>query len=190
MKNYVKELNKVFLEIEATDDKGKVVILDKAIEKVVSLILAQKKTGNKVIVIGNGGSASIASHTAIDLLKNAKVPAIAFNDSSLLTCLSNDLGYEFVFQKPIEMLSGKGDILFSISSSGKSKNIVNAALEAKQRGCFVITMSGFDRRNPLRKLGRINFYVPSGSYGHVELAHAAICHCVTDRIIEKNNLNG
>ena len=190
MKNYVKELNKVFSEIEATDDKERAIIPDKAIEKVVSLVLAQKRVGNKAIVIGNGGSAAIASHTAIDLLKNAKVPAIAFNDSSLLTCLSNDLGYEYVFQKPIEMLSGRGDVLFSISSSGKSKNIENATREAKKSGCLVITMSGFNRQNPLRKLGRINFYVPSSSYGHVELAHAAICHCITDKIIEKNNLNG
>jgi len=190
MKNFIKELNEVFSKIEVTDEKGKAVSLDKAIKRTVSLVLAHKRAGNKTIVIGNGGSASIASHTAIDLLKNANIPAIAFNDSSLITCLSNDLGYEFVFQKPVEMLSKKGDVLFSISSSGKSKNIVNASKAAKRKGCSVVTMSGFSSRNPLKKLGRINFYVPSGSYGYVEIAHAAICHCITDRLIEKNNSNG
>lgn len=186
MKNYIKELNKVFSKIEVTDDKGKAVVLDKAIEKTVSIVLAQKKTGKKTIIIGNGGSASIASHTVVDLLKNARIPAIAFNDPSLITCLSNDLGYDYVFQKPIEMLSEKGDILFSISSSGRSKNIINAAHEAKRKGCFLVTMSGFGKENPLRKLGRINFYVPSASYGYIEIIHSAICHCITDRLIERN----
>ena len=143
-----------------------------------------------MILIGNGGSASIASHIATDFLKNAEIPALAFNDSSLITCLSNDLGYEYVFQKPLEMLAKKGDILFSISSSGKSENILNAVKEAKSKGCFLITCSGFNKKNPLRKLGDINFYIPSYAYGYVEIAHLVICHSVVDKIIEKVNSHG
>ena len=184
MKNYIKELTDLLSRIDITDDKGKIFILDEAIAKVVDLIVARKEKGNKVIFVGNGGSASIASHMATDLLKNAGIPAIAFNDSSLITCLGNDLGYEYIFAKPIEILAEKGDILFAISSSGKSRNILNATAQAKEKGCFLVTMSGVRPDNPLRKAGNINFYVPSGSYGYVEIIHLAICHCVADAMIE------
>jgi len=186
LKNYFNELLDMFHKIKVTNSSNVELNLDVAIHRVVKKILAKKNKDNKVIIIGNGGSASIASHIATDFLKNAKVPAMTFNDSSLITCLSNDLGYAYVFQKPIELLARKGDILFAISSSGKSKNILNATKEAKRKGCFLITLSGFAKKNPLRKLGDLNFYLPSGSYGFVEIAHLAICHCIADKVIEKN----
>lgn len=184
MNKYIKGLNSLLLEIEVTDVSSKTLSFDAAITKIIDLIIAQNKKGNKIILVGNGGSASIASHIATDFLKNAGVPATAFNDSSLLTCLANDLGYEHVFQKPIEMLALKGDIAFCISSSGKSENILNAAKAAGKKGCVLITLSGFQQDNPLRKLGEINFYVPSYSYGYVEIIHLVICHCIADKIIE------
>jgi D-sedoheptulose 7-phosphate isomerase len=122
---------------------------------------------------------------ATDFLKNAKIAALAFSDSSLLTCLSNDLGYENVFKKPIEMLAQRGDIVFDISSSGCSKNILNAAIAAKRKGCILITLSGFKRNNPLRNLGDVNLYVPSNSYGYVESTHSVICHCINDYLLKK-----
>jgi D-sedoheptulose 7-phosphate isomerase len=73
-----------------------------------------------------------------------------------------------------------GDILIAISSSGQSENILNAVNAAKKKGLFVITMSGFSEKNPLRNLGDLNFYVPSKSYGHVEIAHLIICHTILD----------
>jgi len=189
-KQYFTELADIFQKIEVKDNKCKIISLDKAITQIVNLIINQSKKGNKVIFIGNGGSASIASHMAVDFLKNAKIPAIAFNDPSLLTCISNDFGYEYVFEKPIEMLSKKGDILFSISSSGKSKNILRATAMAKNKGCFVITLSGFRHNNPLRKMGRINFFVPSFAYGHVEISHLVVCHHITDTIMSNKSPNG
>jgi D-sedoheptulose 7-phosphate isomerase len=88
------------------------------------------------------------------------------------------------------MLAKKGDILFCISSSGKSKNILNAAKEAQKKNCFLITLSGFSKANPLKKLGNVNFYVPAKSYGYVEIAHLAICHCIVDTIIKNRKSNG
>ena len=190
MKNYIKELTEIFSKAEVIDGKGRALEMDQAVSKVVDLIISQKAKGNKVIFIGNGGSASIASHMATDLLKNANVPALAFNDPSLITCLSNDLGYERVFAKPIEMLARKGDVLFSISSSGKSKNILNAVSQARQIGCYLITLSGFAPDNPLRKTGDVNFYIPSSLYGYVEIAHQAICHCIIDVLTESHSSNG
>ena len=179
------ELTNLLSGIETTDSARQALDFQKAISQVSKLISGQSKKGNKIIFIGNGGSASIASHIATDFLKNLKIPALAFNDSSLLTCLSNDLGYEYVFSVPIGILAKKGDILFAISSSGKSKNILNAATQGKKKGCIVIGLSGFSLQNPLRNMGDINFYVPSSSYGAVEIAHLAICHAIVDILYKR-----
>ncbi len=178
--NQFLELINLLSGIETTDSSREALDFQKAIFQVAKLISRQSKKGNKMIFIGNGGSASIASHIATDFLKNLRIPSLAFNDSSLLTCLSNDLGYERVFSVPIDVLAKKGDILFAISSSGKSKNILNAASSAKKKGCFVIGLSGFASHNPLRSMGNLNFYAPSSSYGAVEIAHLAICHALVD----------
>lgn len=187
--NPLLELGDLFLKIQATAFKDESISLEKAITQVYEVILRQNKKGRKVVIVGNGGSASIASHIVTDFVKNLKIPALAFNDSSLLTCLSNDLGYEKVFSAPIGVLAKKGDILFAISSSGKSKNILNAVSQARRSGCFVVSFSGFSADNPLRRLGDINFYVPSLSYGAVEIAHLALCHSIVDILYPHTNCN-
>lgn len=179
------ELSNLLLEIQATDSKRKSIGFEKVVTQACEVIKRQNKKGNKLIIVGNGGSASIASHIVTDFVKNLNIPALSFSDSSLLTCLSNDLGYEKVFSAPIGVLAKGGDILFAISSSGKSKNILNAVIEGKRKGCFVITFSGFLPANPLRKMGSLNFYVPSSSYGAVEIAHLAICHAIVDFLYKK-----
>lgn len=183
-KNYLKDLSGIFSKIQVTDKAGKALAFSKAMKRLVGLICSLDKENNKVMFIGNGGSASIASHMATDFLKNGLIPALAFNDPSAITCLANDLGYESIFQKPLELLARRGDILFAISSSGKSCNILNAVKEVKRRRCFLVTLSGFNKDNPLRKSGDINFYIPFESYGYVEITHLAICHCLIDTIIE------
>lgn len=149
----------------------------------VRCIREAARRGNKLIFIGNGGSACIASHQAIDFWKNGRIKAVSFNDAALLTCISNDFAYESVFEKPVEMFAEAGDILLAISSSGRSKNIINAAKMACKKRLKVITLSGFDAGNALRRYGDINFYIPSHSYGVVEISHLAICHCMLDHII-------
>ncbi len=151
------------------------------VKSAIEVILSAKK----VIFIGNGASAAIASHMAADYSKNGKIPAITFNDSALLTCVSNDCGYQNVFKKPIELFAEQGDVLIAISSSGKSENIINGAEAAKSKGCKVITLSGFSADNPLSKLGDINFYVPSDKYSHVEIIHHSICHYMLDIIMSE-----
>jgi D-sedoheptulose 7-phosphate isomerase len=136
--------------------------------------------GNKIMFIGNGGSAGIASHLAIDFSKNGGLRAMAFNDSSALTCLGNDLGYENVFAKQIEFHGRAGDLLVAISSSGRSPNILNAVKTARAANCKVVTFSGFTEDNDLRNVGDINFFVRSKEYGFVEVAHLALCHAILD----------
>lgn len=177
-------LTKLFSQVQASERSGKKRAIDSAFSAVRTLVLKHARSGKKVMLVGNGGSASVASHIAVDLLKNVGIPALAFNDASFLTCLSNDLGYESVFAKPIEMLSGKGDVLFAISSSGKSANILAAVAQARRNGCTVITFSGFKKGNPLRTRGDMNFYVPSSSYGDVEIVHLALCHAIVDSLMK------
>jgi len=181
------KLKELFEEIAATDDKGAELPLNEAFEASVKMLLEEAGNGRKIILIGNGASAAIASHIATDFWKNVGIKAIAFNDASGLTCISNDFGYEHVFKKPIEMFSDPGDILIAISSSGKSENIICAVKAAKANNLKIITLSGFDKDNYLRGMGDINFYIPSCSYGHIEVIHHSICHCLVDTIIKAKN---
>ena len=146
---------------------------------VIDEMLRAHSVGCKVMLIGNGGSAAIASHIAVDLSKNAGIRAMAFNDASALTCLANDYGYEDVFKKQILYHGVHGDVLVAISSSGKSPNILRAA-ETANNIMPVFTFSGFEADNPLRQVGDLNFYVPSCSYGLVETAHQLLLHYVVD----------
>ena len=154
------------------------------VEAACHLVVTQSKGGKKLMFIGNGASASIASHMSTDFWKNGGMRATAFNDASLLTCIGNDYGYRHVFEKPVEMFADPGDILVAISSSGKSENILRGVQAARGKGCKVITLSGFQVGNPLSLLGDINFYVPADEYGPVEILHTAICHGILDVIMK------
>jgi D-sedoheptulose 7-phosphate isomerase len=150
---------------------------------VCSRFKAARYEGRKIMLVGNGGSAAIASHMAIDLSKNAHVAATACNDPSVLTCLANDFGYSQVYAKQIQYYGMPGDILVAISSSGESANIINAVEAARHVGRVqVFTFSGFDHNNRLRGCGDINFWVPSHRYGFVELTHQIILHQIVDEL--------
>jgi D-sedoheptulose 7-phosphate isomerase len=153
------------------------------VARAVNEVKAVKSRGSTCFFIGNGGSAAIASHMAADFLKNGVIAAQCFNDGALTTCLANDLGYEHVFAKPIELHGRYEDVLFAISSSGKSRSITLAAETALRRSMKVITLSGFDPNNHLRQLGHINFHVNSDRYGVVEVTHHAICHAILDAVM-------
>lgn len=165
-----------------TRSAGKNMPFSEGLAVFMSKILAATNAGKKIIFVGNGGSASIASHMAIDYSKNGGIRAICFNDPAQLTCLANDCGYENVFSRSIEIQADPGDLVVAISSSGRSANILNAVEAAHKRKCLVVTLSGFIDSNPLRELGGLNFYVPSNEYGFVEITHLAICHAALDFI--------
>lgn len=154
------------------------------INKVCKLFLKLGKK-NKVILAGNGASASISSHAAIDLTKSAKVRAINFNEANLLTCFSNDYGYENWLLKALEFYSLPGDILVLISSSGNSPNIIKAATASKKLKIKLITLSGFSKTNKLSKKGLLNFHVPSSNYNVVENTHLAIILQIVENLIHK-----
>jgi|SRR3989338_2397249 len=183
VKNYYKNFVKLLDSIKVTDRRRNKLDFCEGVEIVCGVIKKQSGIGGKIFFIGNGGSAAIASHMAIDFWKNGGIRAIAFNDGSLLTCISNDFGYKHVFEKPLQMFANDGDVLVAISSSGKSENIMQGVDAAQSKGCSVITLSGFDKSNPLRSKGIYNFYVPASEYGPVEITHQYICHCILDTIM-------
>lgn len=192
MKEYLKKLTDVVDSMSVTSghDSGLWGLagmpqMQSALLQLVEHLKVNNRNGNKVIVIGNGGSAAIASHVAIDLNKNAGIRALALNDASALTCLSNDYGYDKVFAKQIEYHGRPREILVAISSSGKSLNILKAVEEARLFKMYIVTFSGFEPYNQLRQAGNMNFYVPSSEYGFVELAHQIFLHAVTDALGEQ-----
>ena len=158
---------------------------DKLLDEAVTLIKKTSSMGKKVIIAGNGGSAAIASHVAVDLTKNAGIRCVNFNEADLLTCLANDYGYEAWLSHAIKFYGDQGDLIILISSSGASKNILNGATAAKDLGIKVITLSGFSKENALRQLGDINFFADSKGYNIVEMTHHVWLVAMVDRIIGK-----
>jgi D-sedoheptulose 7-phosphate isomerase len=177
---YFATLEGLLRNAEVTDSSSQAVPLEHGCEWVRRSAHETHDGGNKIIFVGNGGSAGIASHLAIDFSKNGGLRSMAFNDPAALTCLGNDLGYENVFAKQIGFHARPGDLLIAISSSGRSPNILNAVKAARQSECRVVTYSGFTQDNDLRRAGDINFYVHSREYGFVEVSHLALCHAVLD----------
>ena len=153
---------------------------------VADLIKKTATAGGKVILAGNGGSAAMASHVAVDLVKAASIRAINFNEADLITCLANDFGYEHWMQKAIEYYANPFDLIILISSSGNSKNIINAAKYSRDNNLNLITLSGFSSNNLLKDLGVINLWVDSHSYNVVELTHQTWLLSVVDFIINAN----
>jgi D-sedoheptulose 7-phosphate isomerase len=180
LNRYFGTLEGALRDAEVTDLSGKKLPLEEGCDWVRRIAHEAHDAGNKIIFVGNGGSASIASHLAIDFSKNGKLRAMAFNDAAALTCLGNDVGYENVFATQIEFHARPGDFLVAISSSGRSPNVLAAVKAARQRGCKVATFSGFTDDNDLRRCGDVNFYVRAREYGFVEVAHLALCHAVLD----------
>lgn len=183
--SYYEILRQLTRDISVTDNVGRSLDLESGIEKVAHLLTKCGRCGKKLMFIGNGASASISSHMAVDFWKHGGIKATAFNDPSQLTCVSNDYGYERVFAEPIEMFSDVGDILIAISSSGASANILRAVETAKSIGVKIVTLSGFSKDNPLRKHGDLNFYVPADRYSHVEIMHHSIFHYLLDIVVDK-----
>jgi D-sedoheptulose 7-phosphate isomerase len=149
----------------------------------VAMTRATHDRGGQLYIIGNGGSAGMASHMAADACKNGHLRAMAFNDMALLTATSNDLAYDQVFSLPIERLARPGDLLIAISSSGNSPNIVRALETSRRLSLEAVTLTGMQPDNRARTLGDVNFHVPLPRYGWTESAHQVILHYWFDQYL-------
>jgi D-sedoheptulose 7-phosphate isomerase len=163
-----------------TDFQNLTLSEEEAFQTVRKMIEQTRLQKGIVYVIGNGGSAGLASHFSNDLMKALGIASQTLYDSNLLTCLSNDLGYENVFSYPLQKLLKPNDLLIAISSSGKSQNILNAAKVAQSCNAPMVTFSGFHSDNPLRRTGQLNFWIARSDYGLVEAAHFFLLHSIID----------
>lgn len=155
-----------------------------AIEAAGLLLINAFKSGNKVLSCGNGGSMCDAMHFAEELSgrfrENRKaLPAIAIADASHISCVANDYGYEFIFSRYLEALGNKGDVLLAISTSGNSPNVLKAIATAKEKGMFVIGLTGKDG-GKMASLCDVEIRAPHSKYAdraqeiHIKVIHSLI----------------
>jgi D-sedoheptulose 7-phosphate isomerase len=162
--------------------------IDKIIE-ITTLIIDSLKKDGKVMLFGNGGSASDSQHIAAELIGRFKkdrnaLPAIALTtNTAIITSLANDYGYEIVFSKQIEALGRKNDVAIGISTSGKAKNVAQAIKQAKKMDIKTIALTGGDG-GELAKLADVSLVVPSMVTARIQEAHITIGHIVCE-IIEQ-----
>jgi D-sedoheptulose 7-phosphate isomerase len=175
IKSYLEDLSVL---LKPDDD------LIKSLIHIRDWLLEVKSHNKKVLIFGNGGSASIASHISVDLTKNADLRCLNFNEADLITCFANDYGFEHWVEKAIDFYGDEGDLLIVISSSGKSKNMLNAVKAARNANFkSVVTLSGFTKDNPLSQLGDINLWLDSRAYNFVENVHQIWLLTIVDLII-------
>ena len=175
-KKEIEKLSRILYQLSFLGYDGVEYSPDEGFKIWQELTIDVREKKRSIYLIGNGASASMASHFAADLTKNARLHTEVFTDLSLITAISNDIGYEWVFSEPLRSRAEKGDMLVAISSSGKSKNILRAVKVARKIGLKVITLSAMSPQNPLRSTGHLNIYIPSETYGYAESSHSAILH--------------
>lgn len=176
---------KLLAQSQFTDSREQSLDAELVIQQLLAEFARVREQLAKVIVLGNGGSAAIASHVITDLRNVGGLCALTLHEAAPLTCFTNDFGYEQAFARQISAFANADDLLIAISSSGQSLNIINAVLAANLKNINVMTLSGFKADNPLRKLGAWNFWLDSSHYGMVELGHLFVLHHITDHLIGK-----
>jgi D-sedoheptulose 7-phosphate isomerase len=167
---------------QLTDGGGARLEVEAGMRAMLEAVKALRAAGGSLYIIGNGGSAAVASHAVTDFVNVAKLRATTIHDSSLLTCMANDYGYEAAFARILSTMVRPADMLIAISSSGRSRNITNAVTAVREAGGKAITLSGFEPGNALRSLGHFNIWLDSKDYGFVEIGHQFFLHNLADRL--------
>jgi D-sedoheptulose 7-phosphate isomerase len=180
VRNYFATLDRVLHAVEVTDQSGNTVDQRAGLFTAAQAVTRTSAAGRTIFVIGNGGSAGIASQVAYAFTHSRGVAAVCLNDPSALTGIGADHGYAQVFSRQLSAHGRPGDYLIAISSSGQSANILNGVSAARNNGLEILTLSGFKPLNPLRRTGDLNLYVDSSEYGFVEVSHLALCHAVLE----------
>lgn len=185
-------INELIGKLEATEfwnGTGKLCDnYNEAVQMLLDAFTKHKKNQSQLFFIGNGGSSAIASHMTADFMKNGGMNTYSLYDQAVTTCMGNDYGYEYIFSRPLQFLIREDDLIVAISSSGNSKNIINAVETAKSKKAEIITFTGFEEDNQLKQLGDINVYVPCKKYGIVESIHNLILQQIVDMIMERDGV--
>lgn len=163
--------------------------LSRDIAKACEIIVATLKSGNKVLLAGNGGSAADAQHIAAELSgrfvkERRALPGIALTtDTSALTSIANDYGYHQVFSRQVEALAGEGDLFIGISTSGNSQGILNALESATKLGCKTLGLSG-KNGGKMNGICDLNIIVPSDVTARIQEMHILIGHILCKAVDE------
>ena len=179
-KNFYKNYYDEYFRLIYSDE------LDKTFDAFKELAIGVKNNKNKLIFAGNGASASISAHAAVDFTKQAGVRSITFNGANIITCISNDYGYDKWIATALDFYANDGDVLVLISVSGESPSVIEAAQRAKETGLKIVTFSGRSPENSLKALGDVNFWVDSNAYNIVECIHMMWITTVIDSVIGKS----
>jgi len=177
-----RQFQSIVEKIEFMDRDGNDLNYEKGVQENLKMLESLRDRGGNLFLVGNGGSAAVVSHILTDFINVAKLNARTLHESSLLSCMSNDYGYENSFSEPLSTLAQEKDLLIAISSSGRSPNIHNAVKSIKKVGGEVITLSGFSEDNPLRLMGDLNIWLDSTSYGLVEIGHLFYLHYLSGHL--------
>ena len=158
------------------------------IEKIINLLIKKRDAGNKIFTVGNGGSASTASHFVSDLLKtsitkkNKRFKAISFVDNlPVILAWANDVSHADIFVEQLKNFISKGDVIIAFSGSGRSENVVRAIKYGKKQGAFCIGITGMSG-GQLRKICDMSIIVPSNDMLSIESIHLLLCHCIVSSI--------
>ena len=155
--------------------------------KAVAVVLSVLKGGGKIILFGNGGSAADSQHLAAEFIgrfqkERRSIPAIALTtDTSILTALSNDYGFDIVFARQIEGLGRRKDIAIALSTSGNSKNVVEGLKAAKKKGMKTISLTG-GNGGKVARMTDISLIVPSKNTARVQESHICMAHAICDLV--------
>jgi D-sedoheptulose 7-phosphate isomerase len=185
VKKYFAELDRVLHAVEITDVSGVMMDQTEGLSTAAEVFVRAATLGKTTFVIGNGGSAGIASQVVYASTHLKGMIARCLNDPTALTGIGAEHGYPHVFSRQLAACGRPGDCLVAISSSGQSANILNAVSVCRDKGLEILTLSGFKPQNPLRRAGDVNLYVDSDSYGFVEVSHLALCHAVMEIAVGK-----
>lgn len=183
-KDKINQFSELLDDIAISLANGQPIDVDEGFVMLNDMLVDIRQNRKTVYAIGNGASASMASHFSADLAKNGKLHTQVFSDLSLITAISNDLSYDEVFAEPLRRRGFQGDLLVAISSSGNSPNIINAVTTAREMNITVVTISAMNTENKLRQMGDINVYVPALTYGDAESCHAAVLHYWIDVLVD------
>lgn len=179
-KSYLDDLAATLLALEATCENGARIDADAAYAQLAGWVRECAAAKRRVYFVGNGASASMASHFSTDLAKMAGAPTEVFTDPALITATGNDMGYAESFAFPLRQRMLEGEVLVAISSSGNSPNAVQAVKAARELGGRAVTFTAMRPDNAMRALGHLNFYIPAATYGMAESGHAAMLHHLID----------
>jgi len=179
------EISDGLKRIIVTRGNGKELSLDDALEEAMVRVKKVQDQNGLMFFCGNGASCSMAEHMSHDWFQNAKVNTTSCSATSYITAISNDTSFADVFSYRVERILSEKDVLVTISSSGNSPNIVKAIKAAKDKGAYIITLSGMRDDNKSRTGGDLNFYVPLKTYGLVESVHAILLHLGLDLFLDK-----